>query len=369
MSDRAWHRIRHRVTLARGCAPRPARSPSRAAHRRPRLCAGGARLPGWMSDSVPGTHTHRVTPARARAGQRARGARPARHRAPRATRCPWSCRVQKRTWRGGNHPTGAGERRTPAAPAGRAGPAGTMDGHARPDRARRARRRVRRRCHRRGVRRPHRPPPWTSCSSAASCSARTAPAGSTSTTPRCARRRHRPAADPVRGGFSRRAPRCGPGAQAGGAAGHCRRARHRRRGRGRRVPDPHTAPTRSWSAPSSFSTDAAAVFAATRGFHLRERLSSLLELESGLNDDEALLVIFLVEQRSSDAGVLDAIVLFAQQAVIGAALGIAAVPPVPPSAPPATAAPRPPRRCSRPPASPSPATRRARRSAALLPAC
>src|SRR3954469_1211228 len=73
------------------------------------------------------------------------------------------------------------------------------------------------------------------------------------------------------------------------------------------------------------SPDAAAVFAATRGFHLRERVSSLLELESGLNDPvAALLVIFLVEQRSSDAGVVDAIVLFAQQALLGAAVGIGA---------------------------------------------
>ena len=73
------------------------------------------------------------------------------------------------------------------------------------------------------------------------------------------------------------------------------------------------------------STDAAAVFAATRGFNLRERLSSLLELESGLNDPvAALLVIFLVEQRTSDEGLLDAIVLFVQQAAIGVALGIAA---------------------------------------------
>jgi len=73
------------------------------------------------------------------------------------------------------------------------------------------------------------------------------------------------------------------------------------------------------------STDAAAVFAATRGLHLKERISSLLELESGLNDPvAALLVIFLVEQRTSEEGLVDAIVLFAQQAVLGAAIGVAA---------------------------------------------
>lgn len=73
------------------------------------------------------------------------------------------------------------------------------------------------------------------------------------------------------------------------------------------------------------STDAAAVFAATRGFNLRERISSLLELESGLNDPvAALLVIFLVEQRSTDAGFVDAIVLFAKQGLLGAAIGVLA---------------------------------------------
>ena len=73
------------------------------------------------------------------------------------------------------------------------------------------------------------------------------------------------------------------------------------------------------------STDAAAVFAATRGIHLRERISALLELESGLNDPvAAVLVIFLVEMRTSDAGVTDAIVLFGKQAVIGAVVGLAA---------------------------------------------
>jgi cell volume regulation protein A len=73
------------------------------------------------------------------------------------------------------------------------------------------------------------------------------------------------------------------------------------------------------------STDAAAVFAATRGIHLRERISALLELESGLNDPvAAVLVIFLVEMRTSDAGVTDAIVLFGKQAVIGVVVGLAA---------------------------------------------
>src|SRR3954454_12514978 len=73
------------------------------------------------------------------------------------------------------------------------------------------------------------------------------------------------------------------------------------------------------------STDAAAVFAATRGINLRERISSLLELESGLNDPvAALLVIFLVDMRISDVSPGDGIVLFAQQALIGAAGGLLA---------------------------------------------
>ena len=73
------------------------------------------------------------------------------------------------------------------------------------------------------------------------------------------------------------------------------------------------------------STDAAAVFAATRGINLRERISSVLELESGLNDPvAALLVIFLVDMRIGDETFLDGIVLFAQQAVIGAVGGLLA---------------------------------------------
>ena len=51
------------------------------------------------------------------------------------------------------------------------------------------------------------------------------------------------------------------------------------------------------------STDAAAVFAALRGTHVRRRLAAVLEAESGLNDPfAALLVIGLVQWSTSDFG-------------------------------------------------------------------
>src|SRR3954447_8667253 len=72
------------------------------------------------------------------------------------------------------------------------------------------------------------------------------------------------------------------------------------------------------------STDAAAVFAALRGTHVRRRVAAVLEAESGLNDPfAALLVIGLVEWSTSDFGTGDGILLLARQAGIGAAGGMA----------------------------------------------
>ena len=73
------------------------------------------------------------------------------------------------------------------------------------------------------------------------------------------------------------------------------------------------------------STDAAAVFAALRGSHVRRRLSSILEAESGLNDPfAALMVIAIVEwstQQNYEFG--DGLLLLARQAGIGAIGGLA----------------------------------------------
>jgi cell volume regulation protein A len=73
------------------------------------------------------------------------------------------------------------------------------------------------------------------------------------------------------------------------------------------------------------STDAAAVFASLRGTDVRRRLSAILEAESGLNDPfAALLVIGLVEwSTKSGFGTVDGLLLFAQQAGIGLAGGLA----------------------------------------------
>ena len=56
-----------------------------------------------------------------------------------------------------------------------------------------------------------------------------------------------------------------------------------------------------WGAVLS-STDAAAVFTAIRGVNVRQRVGSILEAESGLNDPfAAVLVIGLVEWKTNDA--------------------------------------------------------------------
>jgi cell volume regulation protein A len=79
------------------------------------------------------------------------------------------------------------------------------------------------------------------------------------------------------------------------------------------------------------STDAAAVFAAVRGVGLRRNVESVLELESGVNDPfAAILVIGLVDwQTHAHYGVLDGLVLLVQELGLGliggVAVGIAAV--------------------------------------------
>ena len=72
------------------------------------------------------------------------------------------------------------------------------------------------------------------------------------------------------------------------------------------------------------STDAAAVFAALRGTHVRRRVAAVLEAESGLNDPfAALLVIGLVEWSTTDFSTGDGLLLLARQAGIGALGGLA----------------------------------------------
>ena len=79
------------------------------------------------------------------------------------------------------------------------------------------------------------------------------------------------------------------------------------------------------------STDAAAVFAAVRNVGLRHRVESVLELESGVNDPfAAILVIGLVEwQRHDHYGVADAALLLVREAGLGllggALIGVVAV--------------------------------------------
>jgi potassium/hydrogen antiporter len=72
------------------------------------------------------------------------------------------------------------------------------------------------------------------------------------------------------------------------------------------------------------STDAAAVFAALRGTHVRRRVAAVLEAESGLNDPfAALLVIGLVEWSTTNFSTGDGLLLLARQAGIGALGGLA----------------------------------------------
>ena len=71
------------------------------------------------------------------------------------------------------------------------------------------------------------------------------------------------------------------------------------------------------------STDAAAVFAALRGTHVRRKVAAVLEAESGLNDPfAALLVIGLVEWSTSDFSTDDGLLLLFRQAGIGALGGL-----------------------------------------------
>jgi cell volume regulation protein A len=73
------------------------------------------------------------------------------------------------------------------------------------------------------------------------------------------------------------------------------------------------------------STDGAAIFALLRGSSLRRRLARTLEAESGFNDPVAILLVlgFIDWIRKPDYGAADMALLFAQELVIGAAVGAA----------------------------------------------
>ena len=73
------------------------------------------------------------------------------------------------------------------------------------------------------------------------------------------------------------------------------------------------------------STDGAAIFALLRGSTLRRRLARTLEAEAGLNDPVAVLLVlgFIEWILLPDYGLGDMAVLFAEQLVIGLAIGLA----------------------------------------------
>jgi cell volume regulation protein A len=72
------------------------------------------------------------------------------------------------------------------------------------------------------------------------------------------------------------------------------------------------------------ATDGAAVFSVLRGSTLERRLARTLEGEAGLNDPVAVLLVigFIDWIQHPDYGIVDMLGLFAQQLVIGAAVGL-----------------------------------------------
>ncbi|MDQ1656025.1 MAG: potassium/hydrogen antiporter [Cryptosporangiaceae bacterium] len=73
------------------------------------------------------------------------------------------------------------------------------------------------------------------------------------------------------------------------------------------------------------STDAAAVFSTFRRLRLPRRLVAILEVESGVNDAPAVLLVVLLTTGSlGSAGVLGALGLIGYELVAGAAVGLAA---------------------------------------------
>ncbi len=72
------------------------------------------------------------------------------------------------------------------------------------------------------------------------------------------------------------------------------------------------------------STDGAAVFALLRGTTLKKRLARTLEAEAGFNDPVAIFLVvgFIEWIETPGYGVPDMLVLFAQEMVVGAAIGL-----------------------------------------------